>query len=155
MKSSQALKKVITDSLRRKKLSERLIVTQGKGFCAYGIYDIIQNDSKWQVSSRFFTQVYTFATSRTAMSWCAAHMKKQYEVAGNILFLDKRVSAKLSDVVFLKHSISTAGDNVDVLTCKLDEALKVGAMYKRQLLRVTSSVLRSVDSDFAKFDKYN
>jgi hypothetical protein len=76
---------------------DHLIIYEGNQLIAFGLYHLEQNDQGWVVSDqdRFIHQ---FQNKKTAISWCVADKYKRYQLANNILNLDRKKQTIAADI---------------------------------------------------------
>ncbi len=76
---------------------DHLIIEEGNQLIAFGLYHLEQNDQGWLVSDQDRV-IHQFQNKKTAISWCVADKYKRYQLANNILNLDRKKQTIAADI---------------------------------------------------------
>lgn len=107
------------------KLNSTIIRKVKNSFIVYNIYKITNINGLWRVIKH--EQVINhFDTSATALSWCVSDYSKQYMVAHHIMFLDRRLQNKKTDVLLRKQFLNNVEDSERKATAVLRITQDVG-----------------------------
>ena len=84
---------------------DHLIIDNGDQLIAFGLYHLEYKNQGWAVNDhdRFIHQ---FQNKKTAISWCVADKYKRYQLANNILNLDRKKQTLAADI----HCRMTLGE---------------------------------------------
>lgn len=123
-------------------LAKNVIVKKSDGYQAYGEYHIVETPIFWEVTTDITDDVKQFNTSKAALAWCIAHKTHKYELASNIVHLDRRLAAKQSDIDLLIQRLKLGVSDPEIkliLECRLSEDIFNRQSYKKQLLKCVES----------------
>ncbi len=76
---------------------DNLIIDEGKQLIVFGFYHVEASDRGWAVSDRD-QLIHHFHSKKTAVSWCVADKYKRYQLANNILNLDRKKQILAADI---------------------------------------------------------
>jgi len=95
MNQEQKVERWAEKELRRN--IDHLIINDGDGLIVFGLYAIKQADQGWNVSDHDRV-IHQFQNKKTAISWCVADKYKKYQLASNILALDRKKQLLAADI---------------------------------------------------------
>ena len=76
---------------------DHLIIDDGNQLIAFGFYYLEQRDQGWVVSDQDRV-IHQFQNKKTAISWCVADKYKRYQLANNIINLDRKKQTIAADI---------------------------------------------------------
>lgn len=95
MNHEQKIERWAEQELRRN--MDHLIIDEGNQLIVFGLYHIESSDQRWRVSDQDRC-IHQFQNRKTAISWCVADKYKRYQLANNILTLDRKKQLLAADI---------------------------------------------------------
>jgi hypothetical protein len=95
MNQQQKVERWAERELRRN--IDHLIIDEGNSLIVFGLYVIESADQGWRVSDHNQV-IHQFQNKKTAISWCVADKYKKYQLASNILNLDRKKQLLAADI---------------------------------------------------------
>lgn len=95
MNNEQKVERWAEKEIRRN--LDHLIIDQGQQLIAFGLYHLESVNQGWVVSDHDKI-IHQFHNKKTAISWCVADKYKKFQLANNILSLDRKKQTLSADI---------------------------------------------------------
>ena len=95
MNNEQKVERWAEKEIRRN--LDHLIIDEGQQLIAFGLYHLESVNQGWLVSDHD-RAIHQFHNKKTAISWCVADKYKKFQLANNILNLDRKKQTLAADI---------------------------------------------------------
>ncbi len=130
----------MTDTiLNDKELSKGVMIKKGTTYHIYGKYTI-SHQKLWMVTYDDLT--HKFFSSRSAITWCLLHYKKQTNLYIYIQRLDTMLSFRQANIDHYTYQIKNLEDPISIIvaSARLSEDIAQRNRIKKQILVISKNI---------------
>ena len=103
-----------------------IIEDEQGGYIVFGLYHLRPENSLFAVET-FTETIHCFANKKSALAWCTADRRGRYNLANQILILDRRKQQLIADITS-RQTVGTRSRNqdfIEIVNTKLEPKLQM------------------------------